>query len=606
MISIMKNNKYLFWALILLTGLGLVLADFLALVYFTHLSFQFFLRFSILAILFLVIYCVILHLNARFFDPTFLVDAPWEEHLPELKKIGSVPIKTWGLNVVIHLLFLGVLFIPRAYFGIDPAHKGSLFVTILSFGLLVGAFFYTMCDSLVSRTLVSNNVRYYPLELRAKRQELKSIIIPLTVGVMSILFTYSMHRITEAVLIPIIIFTLCLASLAFSLKKGTNLLYSSIINELENLASDRKDLTRRIAVHSVDELGTIGGMVNIFSFRVWQGFTDIKASQQELAEAGEKMEINASNMAESISNISTAAEAVLAKTQSQKDSTDFSYQVIEQISRQIKNLENSINSQISSMAHASSAVEEMVGNISSIGIVAEKMAAQFRTVEDAAEKGGRVQKESGERIREIVGLSQGLLDANRIIATIASNTNLLAMNAAIEAAHAGEAGRGFSVVADEIRKLAENSASESKKIGAELNQIVQVINSIVRDAEASSLAFSEVSTKINDTEKLVSDVNNAVREQKTGAGQVLDSLRSMNEIATTVSEGSREMSQNSDNMLKEVKTLESSAQEISSSMEDMSVGIKNINTGAQEVSNLAVTTRSAIQKISNITEEFMV
>jgi len=600
------NNRHLFLILVFFTAIAMVMADFLAVIFFIQLTPQHLLRFCIPAAIFVVLYCGILRTFARVFDPAFLANAPWEQHLPELKKIGGVPIKAWAVNFALHLILLAWVFVRHDYFGITDAFKGPIFLTILSFGLLVGAFLYTMCDRLVSRTLVNNNVRYYPLELREKRQESKAIIIPLMVCIMSVLFTYSANSITQAGFIPIIVFVVFLAVLGFSLKKGSSELYSSIIDELEYLASERKDLTRRIAVHSVDELGTIGCMVNIFSHRVWQGMKEIKTSQEELSEAGTKLEKNASNMADSISNITASAELVLAMTQGQKHSTDHSYQVIEHISRHIKILENSINNQISSMNEASSAVEQMVGNISSIGAVTEKMAAQFRTVEEASEKGGRVQKESGERIREIAGLSKGLQDTNRVIANIASNTNLLAMNAAIEAAHAGDAGRGFSVVADEIRKLAENSSAESKKISAELKQIVQVINSIVRDAEASAGAFDEVSNRISDTEKLVFEVNNAVREQKTGTAQVLDSLRSMNEIANDVSTSSRDMSRSSDIMIDEIKSLEVSAQEISKSMEEMSVGIKDINNGAQEVSTLAVSNRSSIEKISHISDEFVV
>ena len=600
------NNRRLFLILVFFTAIAMVMADFLAVIFFIQLTPQYLLRFGIPAAIFVVLYIGILRSFARFFSPAFLANAPWEEHLPELKKIGAVPIKAWAVNVVIHLLLLAWVFIRSAYFGIEDAYKGPIFLTILSFGLLVGAFLYTMCDRLVSRTLLANNVRYYPLELREKRQELKAIIIPFMVCIMSVLFTYSIHSFGIAGIVPVMIFIIFLAVLGFSLKKSSAELYASIIKELENLASEHKDLTRRIAVHSVDELGTIGCMVNMFSHRVWQGMKGIKTSQEELSEAGSKLEKNASNMADSISNITASAELVLAMTQGQKHSTDHSYQVIEHISRHIKILENSINNQISSMNQASSAVEQMVGNISSIGAVTEKMASQFRTVEEASEKGGRVQKESGERIREIAGLSQGLQDTNRVIANIASNTNLLAMNAAIEAAHAGDAGRGFSVVADEIRKLAENSSAESKKISAELKQIVQVINSIVKDAEASAGAFDEVSNRINDTEKLVFEVNNAIREQKTGTAQVLDSLRSMNEIANDVSISSKDMSQSSDIMIDEIKSLEVSAQEISKSMEEMSVGIKDINSGAQEVSALAVSNRSSIQKISHISDKFVV
>jgi methyl-accepting chemotaxis protein len=258
------------------------------------------------------------------------------------------------------------------------------------------------------------------------------------------------------------------------------------------------------------------------------------------------------------------------------------------------------------MNQASAAVEEMIGNISSIGQGTKKMADHFKTVSDAAEDGTRIQKESADRIREIVEQSQSLQETNKIIASIAAKTNLLAMNAAIEAAHAGEAGKGFSVVADEIRKLAESSATESHKIKDELKQVIQSIDRIVHDSEASEGSFAEVSLRIGETEKLVYEVDNAINEQKSGAGQVLDALRTMNGISGKVSEGSKDIGRNIDVMAGQINSLEASAVDISSSVNEMFTGIKNINSGAQQVSDLSVINRSSIQKISKVVDEFIV
>jgi methyl-accepting chemotaxis protein len=347
-------------------------------------------------------------------------------------------------------------------------------------------------------------------------------------------------------------------------------------------------------------------MVNTFCEHLGNGIREIKDGQNDLSAVGNRLEENASGMADSITQISGAAENVLVKTQSQMENVKTSSQAIHRISNHIRGPEESVAVQTTSMNQASAAVEEMVGNISSIGSVTEKMASQFKTVEVAAEEGGRIQQESGNRVREIVEQSQALQEANKIIAAISAQTNLLAMNAAIEAAHAGEAGRGFSVVADEIRKLAENSSAESKKIGAELKQISEYIDLIVKDAESSRVAFTEVSNRVSETEKLVLEVDNAIREQKTGAGQVIESLRIMNEITAKVSGGSQEMGRSVEAMLGEIDALQGSAGDIEVRMEEMSSGIKSLNIGAQEVSELAIDTRSSIERISAIAGGFAV
>lgn len=612
----MYNKKQFFFILVFFTGIAMVLADFLLLLFFGQTS-GLPLRFGLPALLFAALYCGVLGPNARCFASEFFEGASEKEAESRLKKIGAVPIKMIGLSVALHLLFLGGIFARPAYMGLASSVRGPLFMAALAFGMLAGTFIYVVSDGLVSRTLSANKITAYPRALREKRQELKAMIIPIAVALVTVFFSCSVTMLgmgdadgegsgLSAVLIPLGIFFVFIAILSFTLKKNAAVIYSSIIEQLENLSSERKDLTRRISVCSVDELGTIAGMVNTFCGYLNSGIRDIKDGQGELFRAGSLLEKNASGMADSIARISGAAEQVLVKTREQKESSANSSLAVDRIAGHIKALEDSVVIQVGSMSQASSAVEEMVGNISSIGSVTERMTAQFRTVGDAAGEGSRIQTQSGERVKNIVEQSRALQEANRIIATIAASTNLLAMNAAIEAAHAGDAGRGFSVVADEIRKLAENSSKESHKISAELKGISETIDHIVRGAEASAGAFAEVSRRIHETEALVSEVDNAVREQKTGAGQVMESLKTMNDITSKVRDGSEEMGRGNEAMVREIRALRESSDDISTSMEEMSENIRSVTSGAREVSGLAAAARTSIQQISGIADGFEV
>jgi len=617
------RKDFTFLLLVIATGFGCILADSLILLYFHYSLENLFSKFLFPALVFFIIYSVLLGRNAKSFGPNYFKDATKEQYKERLEVLGAIPIKMIAFNVVLHvLLLLTVFYFLGKHTGINPEMKTPLFLASLAFGMLIGTFVYVASDGIVSKVIISHNFHKFPRDLREGRQALKAMIIPLAASIMSLIFGCSIALLGlievdidissmtggswMIIFIPLIVFGSFIIMLCISLKKNTARIYTSVVEQMENLSSEKKDLTRRITLCSVDEIGTITGMINSFCRQLSEGIQLIKTEQKELKEASHHLADDATEIANSISTISTSTDLVLNKSHEQIKSVETSSVTIKEIASLILTLEKAVATQTTSMSQGSAAVEEMVGNIASIGTLTEKMTAQFKTVAIASQDGSRIQNESMERIRAIVEQSQSLQQANKIIATIAAQTNLLAMNAAIEAAHAGEMGRGFSVVADEIRKLAESSATESHKISTELKQIVATIDKIVKDAEASGKAFTEVSHRVTDTEKLIIEVDHAIHEQKAGADQVLESLKVMNDINTQVADYSKKMSEGNELMLKEVNILQESADEVSKHISEVTDSMKQINTDALEVSKIAGISRSAVKKISEITNEFEV
>jgi methyl-accepting chemotaxis protein len=589
-------------------------------------------RFGLAALVYLAVYIIIQGRNSVFFGSAYFAameagksessdKESREQYRNCLERIGAVPIKMIACHVLLRLIF-AALMVFTGFLGIEQGIALPMFLYMFSLGMLAGTFVYVMIDSLVSQSLIAGGFVYYPRDLREGRQSLKMFIIPMAVALISLFFgapviILELYRSGGGLLemgrndwlsifVMLGLFFACVFVLASILKKSTTLLYNSVIRQLESLSSERKDLTRRVSICSVDELGTLAGMMNSFCDSMRKEIGEIKNGGGELFDAGGRLQNNASAMATSLEQVSGAAEQIRSHSEEQLRSASASAAAVNQIARNIESLEGSINTQATSMDTASSAVEEMLGSINSINAVTGKMVGQFMVLEEAAQEGKKIQKESGERIGEIVNQSQSLQGANKIIATIAAQTNLLAMNAAIEAAHAGDAGQGFAVVAGEIRKLAENSSSESRNIGSELKQIVETINHIVKGSHASGEAFAQVSGRIVDTQTLVSQVESAIREQSKGADQVMQALKQMNDITAEVKTGAREMSQGNESMLRELSRLQGSAQEISSRIDAMSAEIGNISQGAQEVSGLARTNHSVIGKITAVTDGFEV
>lgn len=242
---------------------------------------------------------------------------------------------------------------------------------------------------------------------------------------------------------------------------------------------------------------------------------------------------------------------------------------VDEISSSIGSLEKMIQVQSKNVQQASSAIEQMIGNISSVNASVGKMISSFDQFEEHSNTGIANQSNVNEMILDIEQQSKILQDANLAIAGIASQTNLLAMNAAIEAAHAGEAGRGFSVVADEIRKLSATSSERSHSIGARLAKIQETIKGVVSLSNETLSEFSLVSDNIAETGQIVAQIKNAMEEHQIGSKQIIDALQSMNDSTAEVKSSSAKMSEDNRHILAKVKKLQSTALTIKDSMDRM-------------------------------------
>jgi methyl-accepting chemotaxis protein len=608
----MTDKRMALWRLIGITEL-IIAALFLALIVFfgggALDSFQIVLRLVFPLLVYAALSTALAGRKAQLFDPEKMRDSAGREMT--LKKLGAVPLLSLIVITLCSLVFLGVVFSLGQVMGIEAEQKTPLFLLCISLALLGAAFVYVLADRLVSQFLSGNELISYPRDLREGRQSVKLFIIPSAVTIITFIFAIALTMLAysgrkRAAVIMAVPYLPTVFTLAFCLKKNADALYKKLIIQLENLSSSKKDITRRVSICSVDEVGTISGMVNDFSENMEQGIRSIKESQETLRSSSITLKQESSQMALSLSQISSHIEQIRSRSAGQAKSVDESQEVVQKIAKNIESLDSSITRQSSSVSRASAAVEEMVGNISSIASMVGRMMDHFKTVSGAAGNGKRTQEESSLKVQEIVRQSESLLEANRIIASIAAETNLLAMNAAIEAAHAGETGRGFAVVADEIRKLAENSARESGKISAELKQVSGTISDIVKSSGASGQAFEEVTGRLAETESLISELNNAIKEQQEGADQVLESLKAMNETTACVSAGSGEMNQGNALMLEAMTKLQKGSREISASVDEISGSIIHVNDGAQNVSKMAENNQSAIDSISAVIDEFEV
>ena len=319
-----------------------------------------------------------------------------------------------------------------------------------------------------------------------------------------------------------------------------------------------------------------------------------------MEDIGNELASNMTETASAIHQISANIDGVKQQALTQAASVSETAATIEEIIRTIKQLNGSIENQAANVAESSSAIEQMVGNIASITQTLGKTDDVIKTLASATADGKDTITGANSVTQKITEESGGLLEASSVIQHIASQTNLLAMNAAIEAAHAGEAGKGFAVVADEIRKLAEESSSQGKAITSTLKLLSGEIEALSSSSKTAEEKFNAIFTLSEQVKTMSQNLMDAMREQENGSKEVLSAIRDINMVTSQVNDGSAEMLRGGENVAKEMQKLDALTRIITDSMNEMAAGALQISNAIQEVNDISQKNKASIQ---NLVEE---
>jgi methyl-accepting chemotaxis protein len=248
----------------------------------------------------------------------------------------------------------------------------------------------------------------------------------------------------------------------------------------------------------------------------------------------------------------------------------------------------------------------MIKNFALISQASEGVRQNFLNLVEISDKGKNKISEVAAKIMNLLNRAQKLDEANQLISALASQTDLLAMNAAIEAAHAGEAGKGFAVVADEIRKLAEDSTEQSNEITGLLKEISTTIDSVAVEVQTTERTFNDVSQFIRETDELERHVHLSITELKSGSSEVLTGLEEINTLTSQVKADAGQILTDAEQVKDSLQTMQNLAEKLEAHMRQVTEGTRTMENQVRQIEEINTTNVENIQNIKDTSRRFKV
>jgi len=424
------------------------------------------------------------------------------------------------------------------------------------------------------------------------------------------LITIESHDTVQAVIgsktVPLAAIGICVGLLDLYLQSNGFTSRLQIALDFTALMAEKDYTQEAMSVISRDEVGFLATELNSFQHITATLLRKIITEADKLSVLGENLSENMDITADSMQQISANIEDVKQQALTQAASVTETASTIEEIVHTIRQLNGSIGLQAENVMRSSASIEQMTAHISSVTDRLEKNSRIMKEAHEQAVNGKKGAHMANDIIAQIAERSGSLLEASQVIQNIASQTNLLAMNAAIEAAHAGEAGKGFAVVADEIRKLAEESNVQGKQIGEVIKESLRIIEQITVAGSGAEKTFERVYELVTNLSGQETEILASMREQENANREILEAVKNINMVTEEVKNGSAEMLKGGEQVADEMHKLGGLTNVITASINEMASNAAQINDAVGEVDKITHKNQRSIEGLAIGVKKFKV
>lgn len=351
------------------------------------------------------------------------------------------------------------------------------------------------------------------------------------------------------------------------------------IREMKNLLSkaENGDFTGKGSYQSKDEMGELTSSFNQMSMTLQSIFTTVNDSTQQVASAAEELSASAEQSTKASEHVTITIQELASGSDVQVQNVDKSSVVMNDIMEHTKSIFDNTEKITNDVLHASKMSQD--GN-QAIEQVNKQMDSIYNNVTSLSQ----AVKSLDERTSEIGQISN-------VISGISAQTNLLALNAAIEAARAGEHGKGFAVVADEVRKLAEESNKSTEQISnlisliqkdAEntlntMNKASEEVNSGIKVVNTAGSSFQKIDIAVNNVVSQIEDISKAVKDLTAGTEHVTSSINEVSEVAKESASITQNISAATEEQLASMEEISASSQSLATLADDLQNLMKKFN-----------------------------